>query len=193
VNAGRELTGTHCAFATPLAYARRRHRAASLVELLIALGILAIALNILGQLIFSSLKDSIRARRRAQAVLLAQYCMEDIIAHSDDLDGWEKRTGAAVGKGEETEDQAGSVRYSLAKKDPGLVKKGRLESYTWNWDIRDAPGRSGLKQVTVRVFYTEARKGAKAKAVVLTTLLTESAKTARPIVARLEPTEEVQP
>jgi Tfp pilus assembly protein PilV len=78
-------------------------RGISLVETLVAFAIIAVAMTVLGQLTFWALNESSFSRHRAEATLLAQERMEDLLAHRADLAAWETATKArctpSVGRG----------------------------------------------------------------------------------------------
>ena len=67
-------------------------RGISLIETLVAFAILAVAMTVLAQLMSWAMHESVFSRRRAQATLLAQERMEDLLAHRADLAAWEAAT-----------------------------------------------------------------------------------------------------
>jgi type II secretory pathway pseudopilin PulG len=116
---------------------RVSRRGISLIETLVAFAILAIAMSVLGQLISWAMHESAFSRRRAQATLLAQERMEDLLAHRDDLAGWEAAMKAA---------------YTFDPKLEGyFFNDPKLGSFRWNWLIEDMKDHPGLKKVRVQL------------------------------------------
>ena len=64
-------------------------RGQGLIETVVSIGILAIALALLTQLVVTGLEESARAQRQASSMLFAQEIMEEILAHRGDLAAWE--------------------------------------------------------------------------------------------------------
>jgi Tfp pilus assembly protein PilE len=150
---------------------RRRQSGASLIELIVALGILALALNILGQILVQSLSGSLTNRRRGQAILLAQQQLEEAIGHRSDLDAWLKKAQAAGTDGAHKNEKGDILAYAF-----GSAHGKHLNPYLWTCDINDVfraemdpetkkpkideatkqPKKvkvKGLREVVVRVYY----------------------------------------
>jgi hypothetical protein len=99
-------------------------------------------MSVLGQLISWAMHESAFSRRRAQATLLAQERMEDLLAHRDDLAGWEAAMKAAYTFDPKLEG------YSFNEVDP---LHPRLGFFRWNWLIEDMKDHPGLKKVRVQL------------------------------------------
>lgn len=117
-------------------------RGISLIETLVGFAILAVAMTVLGQLMFWAMHDSAFARRRAAATLLAQERMEDLLAHRADLAAWEAATKARFIYDRKTEayrfDEAGHERPELS-------------AFRWTWLIEDMKDHPGLKKIGVQL------------------------------------------
>lgn len=112
-------------------------RAASLIETLMAMAIVVVAINIMGQLLFQAMGRATMARRRAEATLIAQERLEELLAHRTDLKAW-------AAKAQETYKPSPlQGMYSFAER--------KLEPYCWKWDIGEAEGRPGMREVAVVV------------------------------------------
>jgi len=122
---------------------RKRSRSArgrsgvSLVETLVAIGVLSIAMGTLAQLVFSGLQASAAAERQVSGALLAQERMEDLLAHRADLPAWEKVASSQFPFDKEAE------LYGF--------ERTQWEDYRWMWEITDVQGNQRLKRVNVKV------------------------------------------
>ena len=119
----------------------RSRRGASLVETVAAIGILTVAMTVLGQFMLEAIRGSAVATLRMQAVLLAQEKMEDIIAHRADLTAWEERA---------LEENP----IDVEAKGRRFAEPGR-EDYRWEWDIADSENPPGMKRITVRTYWED--------------------------------------
>jgi type II secretory pathway pseudopilin PulG len=138
---GRETPQRHLA-------CRRRirpivsRRGISLVETLVAFAIVAVAMSVLGQLVSWAMHQSAFSRRRAQATLLAQERMEDLLAHRDDLAAWE----AATKKTFTFDPKMEAYLFD----EPGRSRP-ELGSFRWTWLIEDMKDQPGMKKVRVQL------------------------------------------
>jgi len=107
------------------------------------MGLLTVAMTVLGQFMFEAVNGSALAARRMQAMLLAQEKMELIIANRSDLAAWEER---ALSENPMDGDVQGKAR---------LFAEQDFEDYRWEWDFADPEDRPGMKQVTVRTYYED--------------------------------------
>jgi len=123
--------------------ARRASLGLTLVETVVAVGLLIVALNILAQMMFHGIRETQAANRQAQAILLAQERMDDLFAHRGDLAAWD----AAMKK--QCKLDANSDSYYLPN--PAMAP------YRWNWQIGDREGSPGLKEATVRTYWRRPR------------------------------------
>ena len=114
-------------------------RGISLIETLVAFAILAVAMSVLGQLISWAMHESAFARRRAQATLLAQERLEDLLAHRDDLAAWEAATKKSFEFDPKTE------AYLFERSRP------ELGSFRWTWLIEEMKDHPDLKKVRVQL------------------------------------------
>jgi type II secretory pathway pseudopilin PulG len=119
-------------------------RGISLVETLVAFAILAVAMTVLGQLLFWAMHDSAFSRRRAQATLLAQERMEDLLAHRADLAAWEAATKTRFVYDLKTE------WYCFDEREPG-PQHPELSAFRWKWLIEDMKDHPGLKKISVQL------------------------------------------
>jgi len=117
-------------------------RGVSLVETLVAFAILAVAMTVLVQLTFWAMNESSFSRRRAEATLLAQERMEDLLAHRADLAAWE----AAAKKRFEFDTKTESYRFD----EPGQPRP-ELHAFRWTWLIEDMKDHPGLKKIRVEL------------------------------------------
>jgi len=120
-------------------------RGISLVETLVAFAIVAVAMTVLGQLTFWALNESAFSRRRAEATLLAQERMEDLLGHRSDLAAWEAATKKRFEFDKKTE------AYSFDE--PGHPRP-QLYAFRWTWHIEDMKDHPGLKKVEVQLRWT---------------------------------------
>jgi type II secretory pathway pseudopilin PulG len=124
-------------------------RGISLVETLVAFTILAVAMSVLGQLISWAMHESAFSRRRAQATLLAQERLEDLLAHRDDLAAWEAATKKSFTFDMKTE---GYLFDEHDLSHPELNRsRPELGSFRWTWLIEDMKDHPGLKKVRVQL------------------------------------------
>lgn len=112
-------------------------RGATLVETLIAIAIVVVALNIMAQMLFQAMDRATMARRRAQATLIAQERIEEILAHRNDLKAWETRAQNTY--------KPSTVQGMYSFPDE------LLSPYCWRWQIADFEGRPAMKEVSVIV------------------------------------------
>jgi hypothetical protein len=126
-------------------------RGISLIETLIAFAIVAVAMTVLGQLMFWALNESAFSRRRAEATLLAQERMEDLIGHRADLAAWESAMKARFDPKTEA--------YFFDE--PGHPRP-ELYAFRWTWTIEDMKDHPGMKKVGVQLRWT--RTGAEGSA-----------------------------
>ena len=117
-------------------------RGISLVETLVAFAIVAVAMTVLGQLMSWAMHESAFARRRAEATLLAQERMEDLLAHRADLAAWE----AAAKKRFEFDTKTEGYSFD----EPGQPHP-ELASFRWTWLIEDMADHPGLKKIGVQL------------------------------------------
>ena len=146
----RSPSGRVMKVGTPIA---RRHlnglrvslRGVTLIETLVAFVLVAVGIGVLGELTFWSLNESILSRRRAEAALLAQDRMEDLLAHRSDLGAWEAsaRSGYQFDRGLEL--------YRFDRLQPEQ-KRPELAPFRWSWKIEDMDGRPGMKKVLVQLY-----------------------------------------
>ncbi len=122
---------------------RRSTCGVSLVETILALALLAVAISVLGQLMFGAIEQSIMARRRAEAALLAQERMEEILAHRSGLSAWEARAKKSFEFEKESESY--------------LFKRKGLDSFRWHWQISEFQDSPWLKEIIVRVYWRRPR------------------------------------
>jgi len=126
-------------------------RGVSLLETLVAFTLVAIGIGVLAQLTFWALNESILSRRRAEAALLAQERMEDLVAHRNDLAAWE----AAAKSGFETDPVLkGNNDQTLYRFDQIQPKQKRpeLQAFRWAWQIADMDGHPGTKKILVQLY-----------------------------------------
>jgi prepilin-type N-terminal cleavage/methylation domain-containing protein len=140
-----------------LTYARRirpfpSRNGITLVETLVALAIIAVAMSVLGQLLSWGMHESAFSRRRAQATLLAQERMEDLLAHRDDLAAWE----AAAKKGFVFDTKSEAYYFD----EPGRPHP-ELGAFRWTWLIEDMKDHPGLKKIRVQLHWL--RSGAEGR------------------------------
>lgn len=127
----------------PAAYERR---GSTLVEVLAASAVLAVAMGFLAQFVVQGVVESSAAQMRARAVLMAQARMEELRANRADLQGWEDRMRR------QCEFDADAELYHL----PG----GGHGNYRWEWAIEPAgEDNAGLRRATVRVRWRLPRPG----------------------------------
>ncbi len=124
---------------TALFSIRHSLRGATLIEVVVALGLIVVALTIVGQLIFTAINESVMARRRAQGALLAQEMMEETIAHRNDLPAWEKKVDHEFARDKE------SSYYRFKQKE--------LSPFRWWFDYRRVEGHDGVRKVIVKVYW----------------------------------------
>ena len=117
-------------------------RGISLIETLVAFAIVAVAMTVLGQLTFWALNESSFSRRRAEATLLAQERMEDLLAHRADLAAWEAATKKQFQFDPKTE--------AYCFDEPGQPRP-ELHSFRWTWLIEDMKDHPGLKKIGVQL------------------------------------------
>jgi hypothetical protein len=117
-------------------------RGTTLIETLVAFAIVAVAMTVLGQLTFWALNESSFARRRAEATLLAQEQMEDLLAHRADLAAWE----AAAKKRFQFDPKAEAYFF-----DETGHPHPELYAFRWTWRIEDMKGHPGLKEIGVQL------------------------------------------
>jgi type II secretory pathway pseudopilin PulG len=126
-----------CRIGTPVSC-----RGISLIETLVAFAIVAVAMTVLGQLTFQALNKSSFSRHRAEATLLAQGRMEDLLAHRADLAAWEAATKKQFQFDPKTEaycfDETGHPHPELY-------------AFRWTWRIEDMKDHPGLKKVGVQL------------------------------------------
>ena len=128
-------------------------RGISLIETLVAIALVAVATTVLGQLMSWAMHESAFSRRRAEATLLSQERMEDLLAHRADLAGWE----AAAKKRFEFDTKTEGYRFD----EPGQPRP-ELGSFRWAWTIEDMKDHPGMKKVGVQLRWT--RTGAEGSA-----------------------------
>ncbi len=129
--------------------------------MLVAIFILAIAINALAFVTFDSIAESAAAPARAQCSLLAQDRMEWMIANRNDLDGWEAKVK------EQCEFDPETKRYRFADK--------KHAAYEWTYAFSEVEGYPGMQRVVITCWWQHpayARQLAKCE---LETLLVESA------------------
>jgi type II secretory pathway pseudopilin PulG len=117
-------------------------RGISLIETLVAFAIVAVAMTVLGQLMFWAMNESAFSRRRAEATLLAQERMEDLLAHRSDLAAWEEATKKRFAFDEKGE--------AYGFDEPGRPRPD-LSAFRWTWRIEDMKDHPGLKQVEIQL------------------------------------------
>lgn len=117
----------------------RSRRGATLVETVAAIGLLAIAMNVLGHFMLEAIHGSVLAGRRVQALLLAQEQMECLLASRSDLAGWQKRAEAA----HPLDSESGKRTF------PG---EG-MEAYQLEWEILEPAKHPGMKEAVVRTYW----------------------------------------
>ena len=113
-------------------------RGISLIETLVALAIIAVAMTVLGQIISWAMHESAFSRRRAEATLLSQERMEDLLAHRADLAAWE---AAAKKRFEFDRRPRDTASTSPASRIPSW------HSFRWAWLIEDMKEHPGLKKI----------------------------------------------
>ena len=138
---GRETPRSHLVFGRRIRPVVSR-RGITLVETLVAFAIVAVAMSVLGQLMSWAMHESAFSRRRAQATLLAQERLEDLLAHRDNLAAWEAATKKAFTFDPKTE------AYSFDE--PGRSRP-ELGSFRWTWLIEDLKDHPGLKKIRVQL------------------------------------------
>jgi type II secretory pathway pseudopilin PulG len=128
-------------------------RGISLIETLVAFAIIAVAMTVLGQLTFWALNESSFSRRRAEATLLAQERMEDLLAHRADLAAWEAETKKRFQFDPKTE--------AYCFDEPGQPHP-ELYAFRWTWQIEDMKDHPGLKKIEVQLrwMHTGAERAA---------------------------------
>ncbi len=137
-------------------------RGISLIETLVAFAILAVALTVLAQLMSWAMHESAFSRRRAQATLLAQERMEDLLAHRADLAAWE----AAAKKEFEFDKKTETYYFD----EPGHPHP-ELNAFRWTWLIEDMKDHPGLKKISVQLRWLRSGvEGAGGKRELWTTL-----------------------
>ncbi len=138
-------------------------RGISLIETLVAFAILAVALTVLAQLMSWAMHESAFSRRRAEATLLAQERMEDLLAHRADLAAWE-----AAAKKEFVFDRK-TEKYCFDE--PGHPHP-ELAIFRWTWLIEDMKDHPGLKKISVQMYWLRSGvEGAGGKRELWTTLV----------------------
>ena len=120
-------------------------RGVSLIETLVAFTLVAIGISVLAQLTFWALNESILSRRRAEAALLAQERMEDLLAHRSDLAAWE----AAAKSGFEFDRNLQLYRFDQIQPQQ---KRPELAPFRWAWQIADMDGHPGTKKILVQLY-----------------------------------------
>jgi hypothetical protein len=126
-------------------------RGISLIETLVSFAIIAVAMTVLGQLTFWALNESSFSRRRAEATLLAQERMEDLMAHRSNLAAWE----AAMKDRFDPKTDA----YFL---DEPAHPHPELHAFRWTWQIEDLKDHPGLKKIGIKLRW--ARSGVESSA-----------------------------
>lgn len=113
----------------------RRVRGFTLLETLAAIAILTVSLSVLAQIAFRAINESVVTRRRAQAILLTQARMEEILANRADIEAWRKQ----VTKNFTADPKTGYLCY----------KESDKSIFQWSYEINDAANNSGMKEITV--------------------------------------------
>jgi len=138
-------------------------RGISLVETLVAFAILAVAMTVLAQLMSWAMHESAFSRRRAEATLLAQERMEDLLAHRSDLAAWEAATKKEFVFDQKTE--------AYGFDEPGRPHP-ELAAFRWTWLIEDMKDHPGLKKIGVQLRWLRSGvEGAGGKRELWTTLV----------------------
>ena len=131
-------------------------RGISLIETLVAFAIVAVAMTVLAQLMSWAMHESAFSRRRAEATLLAQERMEDLLAHRADLAAWE----AAAKKAFEFDPKTEAYCFD----EPGHPRP-ELDAFRWTWLIEDMKDHPGLKKISVQLRWLRSRsRGRRRKA-----------------------------
>ncbi len=117
-------------------------RGISLIETLVAMAIIAVATTVLGQLMSWAMHESAFARRRAEATLLSQERMEDLLAHRADLAAWE----AAAKKRFEFDTKTEGYRFD----EPGQPRP-ELDSFRWAWTIEEMKEHPGMRKIGIEL------------------------------------------
>jgi type II secretory pathway pseudopilin PulG len=121
-------------------------RGISLVETLVAFAIVAVAMTVLGQLTFWALNESSFSRHRAEATLLAQERMEDLLGHRADLAAWDAAARKRFQRDPLTEN------YFFFD-EPGHPRP-ELHAFRWKWQIEDMKDHPGLKKIEIQLLWT---------------------------------------
>jgi len=138
-------------------------RGISLVETLVAFAILAVAMTVLAQLMSWAMHESAFSRRRAEATLLAQSRMEDLLAHRSDLAAWEAAAKKSFVYDRKTE------LYGFDELDH---PRPELAAFRWTWRIEDMKDHPGLKKIGVQLRWLRSGvEGAGGKRELWTTLV----------------------
>ena len=146
--------------------ARCSDEGAGLLEVIVAVAILLVSMTILAQLVLSGMDQSRMARDRARGALLAQERMEELLAHRDDLTGWQKR----VEKAFPFDPEAQMYRFD---------RRG-LGAFYWAWEIKPAENIEGLKEAVVRVHWHMPRRKVLTQKCALHTLVADRGNTPSP-------------
>ena len=149
-------------------------RAVGLLEAIISLGILSVAMTILAQLTLHGIDECRLARERGQGALVAQQLTEEILAHRDNLEAWDKQLREKYELDEDT------AMYRLPNEGVG--------NFFWKWDIRPAEDLPGMTQVVVRVYWRMPRRKVLSQKCEIQTLVAMDASATRTVAE-----EEAQP
>ena len=123
----------------PRSAGRARCRGVSLIEVIVSIGLLAVALSTITQFMFRATSGTAMAGRRAQGAFLAQERLETLLGHRDSLAAWESRVKR------EFKLDADTNFY--------LFKEPRYAAFRWSWDIAPVEGQGGLREVVVRTYW----------------------------------------
>ncbi len=115
-------------------------RGAVLAETLIAIALLAVASTSLLRLSVTGAQQSLNARQRSTAALLAQEKMEEIIRARDDLATWEEDAAARY-----PSDEHNRLRFSPTDDN----RQQAFDNFRWSWEITSSSQH--LQEVSVRV------------------------------------------
>ena len=109
----------------------------TLIEVLVALGILATCTTFFAQMLLRGIDESRQARERARAAMLAQDIMEEILAHRDNLAAWETRLAESY----DFDKALGLYRY----------RPEDLRRFYWKWELRRPEKHPDMKEALVQV------------------------------------------
>ncbi len=114
----------------------------TLIETLIAVGMIGVAMSTLAHFMFRAYNNSRMTKRQAQAVLFAQEKMETILAHPGGPDAWEASVKDAL--------EADETTSYYPFDEPGRA------AFRWNFTITESEERPALREVHLHTYWRPA-------------------------------------